>query len=77
MKMYSWQLFAFCSDNIHVVLVFFLSLLGGFCKESKELKSVFHSAVWTQFWGDTSFGMGRQCFTNASVLEHEHVPYFA
>ena len=49
--MYSWQLIAFCWNNMHVVLVFFLSHLVGFCKESKELKSVFHSAVWTQFWG--------------------------
>lgn len=80
MKMSSWQLFTFCWDNMYIVLVIFF-LLGGFCQESKEsikeLKSVFHSAVWTQFnLGIYKLWFGSSVLHIGFSIEHEHVSYF-
>ena len=48
-------------------------LLG--IKEMKKLKSVLHSAVSTQFWGYTSFGMGPQYLTLASVFRRSRIRF--
>ena len=50
--------------------------VGFVCKQSKEeLKGVLHSAVLNTVWGYTSFGMGPQYFTLASVFDLKQVSY--